>query len=55
MGFFDKIKKYAGKTKKPADKPRKPAMDESDNPSGAEAGTSWAKMMMGDKKKKKQD
>ena len=51
MGFFDKLKKRLKKDDS-SDKPRKPAMDEPDNPNAAEAATSFAQMIAGGKKKK---
>lgn len=51
MGYFDKLKKMVSKDKKP----RKPKMNESDNPTGAEAATSFAEMLAGGKKKDKED
>lgn len=52
MNFFSKLKKKL--KKEDSDKPRKPAMDESDNPNASEAATSFVKMLAGDKKKKKE-
>lgn len=55
MSYFDKLKKRLSKDDS-NDKPRQPALDESDNPNASEAATSFVKMLQsGGKKKKPQD